>query len=232
MHSLSTIVLGLLFIGACAVTVKWKAFNCVRWGLGLLFIDVAVSQFVWPEKVVEIPPWPTVASCKDVSQQTLTTTLPRPQTGWIMEFGEMPPDILLVRVNTSTLMDCSDEVQLALVAWLVDDTTDHLTDYHIEKSNLFAPVSEQMELQMHVTEPFLRRAARQHRVMLTVVALPARDLTPSDWDKVATVDQAVRNGGSVMADLVFPLWSKCPGKTECSFSYRCFEIYGKSSAIL
>jgi hypothetical protein len=67
------------------VTVKWKALNFVRWGLGLLFIGVAVSRFVWPEKVVdtEIPP-PVVASCKDVSRQTLvrlpldTTTLKPP----------------------------------------------------------------------------------------------------------------------------------------------------------
>jgi len=45
-HSLSTIILGLLFIGAYTITVKWNAFNCVRWGLGLLFIGVAVSPFV------------------------------------------------------------------------------------------------------------------------------------------------------------------------------------------
>jgi len=151
-----------------------------------------------------------------------------------MEFGEMPPDILRVRVNTSALVDweCSDKVQLALVAWLVDDTTDHITDYHIEKSDLLFPISERMELQMHVREPFLRRAAPQDDVMLTLVALPARGLTPSDWNKVTTVNQAVRNGGSVIVDLGFPLWSKCPSKTACSFSYRCFEIYGKASAIL
>lgn len=35
------------------VTVKWKALNPVQWGLGLLFIAVAVSRFVWPEKVGE-----------------------------------------------------------------------------------------------------------------------------------------------------------------------------------
>src|SRR5215470_5012147 len=107
------------------------------------------------------------------------------------------PDILRVRVN--------HEVQLALVAWLKDDTTDHMTDYHIEKSNLFSPLSEQMELQMHVAEPFLRRAAPQPYVMLTLVALPARGLTPSDWSKVTTLNPAVRNGGSVIAELGFPL---------------------------
>jgi len=229
-QSLSTIILGLLFIVAC--TVKWNAVNCVRRGLGLLFIGVAVSPFVWPEKVVEIPP--PVASCKDMAPRTLTTTLPRPQGGWIMDFGEMPPDILRVRVNTSTLVDweCNDDVQLALVAWLVDDTTDHMTDYHIEKSDLLFPVSEQMELQLQVREPFLRRAAPQHDVMLTLVALPARGITPSDWNEVTTVNQAVRNGGSVIADWGFPLWSKCPSKTACALSYRCFEIYAKSSAIL
>ena len=213
------------------VTAKWKAFSFVRWGVGLLFIGVAVSRFVWPKKVVdvEIPPL-IVVSCKDASPPTLTTTLPQPQGGWIMEFGEMPPDILRVRVNTSTLMDwdCKDEVQLALVAWLEDNTTDHLTDYRIEKSNLFSPVSEEMELQMHVTEPFLRGAAPQHHVMLRLVALATRSVTPSDWSKVTTVTQAARSGGSVIADLGFPLRSKCPGKTACSFSYRCFEIYGKS----
>lgn len=232
-HSLTTIVVGLFFIGGYTVTTKWKALNFAKWGLGLLFIGAAVSPFAWPEKVVEIPP-PTVASCKEVAPQTLTTTLPPPQRGWIMEFGEMPPDILRVRVNTSTLMDweCNHEVQLALVAWLKDDTTDHMTDYHIEKSNLFSPLSEQMELQMHVTEPFLRRAEPQRHVMLTLVALPARGLTPSDWSKVTTLNPAVRNGGSVIAELGFPLRSSCPGKTACSFSYRCFEIYGKSPAIL
>lgn len=208
------------------VTVKRTAFSFVRWGLGLLFIGLPVSRFVWPETAVEIPPPRTVASCKDVSPQNLTTTLPVPKSAWIMEFGEMPPDILRIRVNISTLMDwdCKDKVQLALVAWLRDDTTDPRTDYSIEKSNLFSLVSEQMELQMHVTEAFLRRAAPQHHVMLTLVALPARSLTPSDWSKVMTVNQAVRNGGSVIADLVFPLRSKCPGKTGCSTSYRCFEI--------
>jgi len=129
-HSLTTNVLGLLFIGGYTVTTEWKALNFARWGLGLLFIGAAVSPFAWPEKVVEIPPR-TVASCKEVAPQTLTTTLPPPQRGWIMDFGEMPPDILRVRVN--------HEVQLALVAWLKDDTTDHMTDYHIEKSNLFSP---------------------------------------------------------------------------------------------
>lgn len=31
------------------ITVKWKPLNPVQWGLGLLFIAVAVSRFVWPE---------------------------------------------------------------------------------------------------------------------------------------------------------------------------------------
>jgi len=69
------------------VTVKWKPFHFVRWGLGLLFIGVAVSRFVWPEKAVDVEkPPPVVASCKDVSRQTLarlpldTTTL-RPPPG-------------------------------------------------------------------------------------------------------------------------------------------------------
>ena len=142
-----------------------------------------------------------------------------------MEFGEMPPDILRVRVNTSTLMDwdCKDEVQLALVAWLEDYRNDYLPDYRIAKSNLFSPVSEEMELQMHVTEPFLRGAAPQHHVMLTLVALATRSVTPSDWSKVTTVNQAVRSGGSVIADLGFPLWSKCPSKTACSISLKRFH---------
>ena len=63
------------------------------------------------------------------------------QAGWVMEFGELPPDILRMRVNISTLMDCEYEVQLALVAWRQDDTTDRMTDSRIEKSNLFSPVS-------------------------------------------------------------------------------------------
>ena len=215
------------------VTVKSKAFNPVRSGLGLLFIAVAVSRFVWPQKVVEVPP-PTVASCKVVPPETLSTTLRPPQGGWIMEFGEMPPDILRVSVNTSTLKDwdCNDAVQLALFARLEDNTTDHRTDYRIEKSNLFSPAAERTELQMHVTDSFLRRAAPQHHVMLTLVAVAASSLTPSDWSKMTTVNEAVRNGGSVIADLGFPLRSKCPGKTACSFSYRCFEINRKSSAIL
>jgi hypothetical protein len=198
----------------------------VRWGLGLLFIGVAVSRFVWPEKVVdtEIPP-PVVASCKDVSRQTLvrlpldTTTLKPPHGGWIMESGVMPPDILRMRVNISTLMDCIYEVQLALVAWLGDNTADRMTDARIEKSNLFSPVSEQRELQMRVTEAFLRRAAPEHQVRLMLVALRARGLTPSGWSKVTTVSQAVRNGGSVIAEIVlsvFLLLCKCPGKKACS----------------
>jgi hypothetical protein len=94
-----------------------------------------------------------------------------------MEFGEMPPDILRMRANISTLMDCKHEVQLALVAWLQDDTTGRMTDSRIEKSNLFSPVSEQRELQMRVTQAFLRRAAPEHEVRLILVALPARGHT-------------------------------------------------------
>ena len=194
------------------VTVKWKTFNFVRWGLGLLLLGVAVSRFVWPAKVVdvEIPP-PVVASCKDVSRQTLvrlpldTTTLKPPQGGWITETGVMPPDILRMRVNISTLMDCKHEVQLALVAWLEDSTTDPRTDSRIEKSNLFSPVSEDRELQMRVTEAFLRRAAPEHTVRLMLVALRVRSPTPSGWSRVTTVNQAVRNGGSVITESVFPL---------------------------
>jgi len=214
------------------VTVKSKPSNFVRWGLGLLFIGVAVSRFVWPEKVVDVemppPVVASVASCKDVSRQTLvrlpldTTTLKPPQGGWIMETGVMPPDILRMSVNISTLMDCKHEVQLALVAWLEDNTTDHMTDSRIEKSNLFSPVSEQRELQMRVTEAFLRRAAPEHNVRLILVALRARGLTPSGWSRVTTVNQAVRNGGSVIAMSVFPLRCKCPGKKACSTSLERF----------
>ena len=44
-------------------------------------------------------------------------------------------------MNTNTLMDwdCADEVQFALVALLEDNTTDHVTDYRIEKSDPFFP---------------------------------------------------------------------------------------------
>lgn len=199
----------------------------------MLFIGVAVSRFVWPRKVVdvEIPP-PIFVSCKDVSRQTLVrlpldiTTLKPPQGGWIMESGVMPPDILRMRVNISTLMDCKHEVQLALVAWLEDKTTNQMTDNRIEKSNLFSPVSEQRELQMHVTEAFLRRAAPEHQVRLMLVALPALGLTPSGWSKVTTVDQAVRNGGggSVIAESVFPLPCECLGKEGCSTSLQRFPV--------
>ena len=138
----------------------------------------------------------------------------------------MPPDILWMHVNISTLMDCKHEVQLGLVAWLEDNTTDRMTDDRIEKSNLFSPISEQRELQMHVSEPFLRRAAPEHQValmlLLLVLALPAR-LTPSDWSKATTVNQAVRNGGSVIADLGFQLACKCPGKKGCSASLERFK---------
>ena len=174
----------------------------------MLFIGVAVSRFVWPKKVVdvEIPP-PTVAFSKDVCPYNLRTT--------VTETGQMPPDILRVRVNISTRTECKDEVRLALVARLEDNTTDRMTDYRIEKSDLFSPVSEQMELRMHVTEAFLRRAAPERSVMLTLLALPAR-LTPSDWSKVTTVNQAVRSGGLVIAISAFPLLCKCPGKKACS----------------
>lgn len=139
-----------------------------------------------------------------------------------MESGQMPPDILRVRVKISTRTECKDEVQLALVAWLRDNTTDRMTDYHIEKSNLLSPISEQRELQMHVTEAFLRRAAPEYPVMLALVALPAR-LTPSDWSEVTTVNQAVRNGGSVFAVAGFQLRCKCPGKKACSISLKQFH---------
>ena len=122
-----------------------------------------------------------------------------------MESGEMPTDISRMHVNISTLMDCKDDFQLALVAGLEDNTADRMTDYRIEKSNLFWPVSEQMELQMRVKEPFLRRAAPQHQLMLMLVALPARGLQPLSWSKVTTVDQAVRNGGSVIGYQSFTL---------------------------
>lgn len=212
------------------VTVKWKPFNFVRWGVGLLFIGVAVSRFVWPKKVVdvEMPP-PMVVSCKDFSRQSLprlpldTSTLKSPQGGWIMESGVVPPDILWMRVNISTLMDCKHEVQLALVASLDHSETDQMTNHRIEKSNLVSPVSEQRELQMHVTEAFLRRAAPQQSVMLTLLALPAR-LTPSGWSKVTTVNEAVRGGGAVIALSGFPLLCKCPGKKACSISLERFKL--------
>ena len=140
-----------------------------------------------------------------------------------MESGVVPPDILWMRVNISTLMNCKHEVQLALVASLDHSTTDQMTNHRIEKSNLFSPVSEQRELQMHVTKAFLRRAAPRQSVMLTLLALPARGLTPSDWSKVTTVSQAVRNGGSVLAVLGFQLRSKCPGKKGCSTPLERFK---------
>jgi hypothetical protein len=149
-----------------------------------------------------------------------------PQAGWVMEFGELPPDILRMRVNISTLMDCKYEVQLALVAWLQDNTTDRMTDSRIEKSNLFSPVSEQRELQMRLTQAFLRRAAPLHQVRLMLVALPARGLTPSSWSKVTTVNQAVRNEGSVIADSLFSFRCKCPGKKSCSTSLQRFPFSG------
>lgn len=193
-----------------------KAFNFVWWSIGLFFIGVAVSRFVWPKKVVdvEMPP-PTVAFSKDVCPETLRTTL--------LESGQMPPDILWMRVNISTRTECKDEVQLALVASLEHDTTDLMTDHRIEKSNLFSPISEQRELRMHVTEGFLRSAAPQRPIMLALMALPAHGLTPSDWSKVTTVNQAVRNGGSVLSVLGFQLRCKCPGKKGCSISLERFH---------
>ena len=50
----------------------------------------------------------------------------------------------------------------------------------------------------------MRGAVPQHTVVLTLVALPAR-LMPSDWSKATTIDQAVHNGGSVIAEALFEL---------------------------
>ena len=137
----------------------------------------------------------------------------------------MPPDILRMSVNISTLMDCKHEVQLALVARLADNATDDMTDSRIEKSNLFSPVSEERELQMRVTEAFLRRAAPEHQVRLMLVALRARGLTPSSWSRVTTVNQAVRDRGSVIAESLFPLRCKCPVKKACSTSLERFNTH-------
>ena len=65
--------------------------------------------------------------------------------------------------------------------------------------------------------------------MLTLLALPAR-LTPSDWSKVTTVNQAVRSGGVVIAISAFPLLCKCPGKKACSTA--SVVLFGKDKKVL
>jgi hypothetical protein len=142
-----------------------------------------------------------------------------------MEFGEMPPDILRMRANISTLMDCKHEVQLALVAWLQDDTTGRMTDSRIEKSNLFSPVSEQRELQMRVTQASCAEQRQNMKSDLSWWPFPPV-VTPSGWSKVTTVNQVVRNGGAVIEESLFSFRCQCAGKRACSTSLERFPVPG------
>lgn len=86
-HSLTTIVLGLFFIGGYTATSKWKALNFVWWGLGLLFIGAAVSPFVWPEKAVEILRAQSPLA-KTLPHKPLRTLFPRPSADGLWNLGK------------------------------------------------------------------------------------------------------------------------------------------------
>ena len=130
-----------------------------------------------------------------------------PLTGWMTAWGSKPPDIAYATVNAEQFLPYKEHMRLMLICRAVDDTVDELQDEDIQKSSVFTPTQSVMNMEMHLTQKLMTKAATYSPLQMVHVALilMKQDLDTGKIKKLADVSSL---GGNILVVNGFGLNAK------------------------